>query len=142
MVMPFGRRPTDRSEADVPAKVDFDILWFNVYRPVLQGLGYRPVRADADVGSLIIKEMLQRLVLGDIVVADLTLPNANVYYEVGVRHAARKTGCILTAADWAKPVFDLAQMRQVRVRLGGARVGESSAITARAHLTEGLRRLV
>ncbi len=142
MVMPFGRRPTDRSEADVPAKVDFDLLWFNVYRPVLQGLGYRPVRADADVGSLIIKEMLQRLVLGDIVVADLTLPNANVYYEVGVRHAARKTGCILTAADWAKPVFDLAQMRQVRFPLADGLVGESSAITARAHLTEGLRRLV
>ena len=96
MVMPFGRKPVGRSEADVPAEVDFDLLWFRVYRPVLADLGYRPVRADADMGSLIITEMIQRLVLGDIVVADLTLPNANVYYEVGVRQAARETGCILT----------------------------------------------
>jgi hypothetical protein len=141
MVMPFGRRPTGRSEAGVPAEVDFDLLWFRVYRPVLQELGYRPVRADADVGSLIITEMIQRLVLGDLVVADLTLPNANVYYEVGVRHAAKKTGCVLTAADWARPVFDLAQMRQVRFPLADGVVDETSATTARAHLTEGLRRL-
>jgi hypothetical protein len=109
---------------------------------VLQGLGYRPVRADAEVGSLIIAEMIQRLVLGDIVVADLTLPNANVYYEVGVRHAARRTGCVLTAADWAQPLFDLSQMRQVRFPLAEGGIGKSTAITAHAHLTDGLRRLV
>jgi hypothetical protein len=142
MVMPFGRRPTDRSEAGIPAEVDFDALWFRVYRPVLGELGYRPVRADADVGSLIISEMLQRLVLGDLVAADLTLPNANVYYEVGVRHAARRTGCILTAADWARPVFDLAQMRQVRFPLPNGLVDDSSATAARARLSEGMKNLV
>lgn len=141
MVMPFGRRPTDRSEAGIPAEVDFDSLWFRVYRPVLQDLGYRPVRADADVGSLIVSEMLQRLVLGDLVTADLTLPNANVYYEVGVRHAARKTGCVLTAADWARPLFDLAQMRQVRFPLSNGLVDDSTATTARAHLTEEMQKL-
>ena len=142
MVMPFGRKPVGRSEADVPAEVDFDLLWFRVYRPVLADVGYRPVRADADTGSLIIIEMIQRLVLGDIVVADLTLPNANVYYEIGVRHAARETGCILTAANWAKPLFDLVQMRQVRFPLADGLLGESAVITARAHLKEGLGPLV
>jgi MAP3K TRAFs-binding domain len=141
MVMPFGRRPTDRNEAGIPAEVDFDLLWFRVYRPVLQDLGYRPVRADADVGSLIVSGMLQRLVLGDLVTADLTLPNANVYYEVGVRHAARKTGCVLTAADWARPLFDLAQIRQVRFPLSNGLVDDSTATTARAHLTEGMQKL-
>lgn len=139
MVMPYGRRPTGRSEAGIPAEVDFDALWLDVYSPVLQGLGYRTVRADADLGSLIISEMIQRLVLGDLVVADLTLPNANVYYEVGVRHAARKTGCVLVAAEWARPLFDLAQMRQVRFPLADGRIGKPAAITARAHLAEGLR---
>jgi hypothetical protein len=141
MVMPFGRRPTGRSETGVPPEVDFDRLWFNVYRPTLSELGYRPVRADSDVGSLIITDMIQRLVLGDLVVADLTLPNANVYYEVGVRHAARQTGCVLTAADWAKPVFDLAQLRQVRFPLADGLVDDPSAAKARAPLAEGLRLL-
>lgn len=142
MVMPFGCKPTGRSEVNLPAEVDFDLLWFRVYRPVLQDLGYQPVRADADVGSLIIVEMIQRLVLGDIVVADVTLPNANVYYEIGVRHAARESGCVLTAADWSQPVFDLAQLRQVRFPLANGLVDESSATTARAHLAEDLGRLV
>lgn len=92
--------------------------------------------------SLIITEMIQRLVLGDIVVAGLTLPNANVYYEIGVRHAARRTGCVLSAADWARPVFDLAQMRQVRFPLADGEITDSTAITARAHLADGLRRLI
>jgi Tetratricopeptide Repeats-Sensor len=142
MVMPFDRRSTGRGEAEVPSEIDFDLLWFRVYRPVLTELGYRPIRADADVGSLIITEMIQRLVLGDLVVADLTLQNANVYYEVGVRHAARRVGCILTAADWAKPAFDLAQMRQVRFPLADGLVGQPAVITAKAALIEGLRPLV
>jgi hypothetical protein len=141
MVMPFGRRPTGRSEPDVPAEVDFDALWLDVYRPVLEELGFRPVRADADVDALIITEMIQRLVLGDIVVADLTLPNANVYYEIGVRHAARKTGCILCSAKWAKPVFDLAQIRQVRFPLAEGGITPATANAARKQLTQELRRL-
>ena len=141
MVMPHGRRPTDRSEDGVPAEIDFDALWLRVYRPVLQDLGYQPEQADADVASLIITEMIQRLEPGDLVVADLTLPNANVY-EVGVRYAGGRTGCVLTAADWARPVFDLAQMRQARFPLANGLVDESAATTARAHLAGGMRKLL
>jgi hypothetical protein len=141
MVMPFNLKPTGRGEPTVPSEVDFDLLWFRVYRPVLADLGYRPVRADADVGALIITEMIQRLVLGDLVVADLSLPNANVYYEVGIRHAASRVGCVLAAADWAQPVFDLAQMRQVRFPLPDGTVPPPMAEVAREHLTAGLRPL-
>ena len=141
MVMPFNLKPTGRGESTVPSEIDFDLLWFRVYRPVLADLGYRPVRADADVGALIITEMIQRLVLGDLVVADLSLPNANVYYEVGVRHAASRVGCVLAAADWAQPVFDLAQLRQVRFPLPDGTVPPAVAEVARGYLAEGLRPL-
>ena len=139
MVMPFDVKPTGRAEPGVPAEVDFDRLWHLVYTPVLAGLGYRPVRADADLGSLIITEMIERLVFGDLVVADLTLANPNVYYEVGVRHAAVDEGCLLTAADWARPVFDLAQMRRVDFPLPDGSVGETAAAAARAVLADRLR---
>src|SRR4051794_27991521 len=118
MVMPFNRKPTGRTDEGVPAYVDFDALWHNVYKPVLeQDLGYRAVRADGDVGALIISQMIQRLAIADLVVADITLANANVYYEVGVRHAASERGCVLVGAAWARPVFDLDQMRQLRFPL-------------------------
>jgi hypothetical protein len=92
VVMPFDRKPTGVAESGAPAVVDFDALWRRVYLPVLSNLGYKAVRADRDVGALIISEMIQRLALADLVVADLSLPNANVYYEIGVRHAAKRVG--------------------------------------------------
>lgn len=52
----------------------------------------------------------------------MTIPNGNVYYEVGVRHAAKKTGCVLLAADWSKQLFDVAQMRTVRYPLSDGNV--------------------
>lgn len=111
VVMPFRRKPTGRTEQHVPAEVDFDALWERVYQPVLSDLGYQTVRADRDAGALIITQMIQRLAIADIVVADITLANANVHYEIGIRHAAKERGCVLIAADWARPVFDVDQMR-------------------------------
>src|SRR6218665_1580869 len=94
VVMPFGVKAVGQTEPNIPANVDFDALWERVYEPALRELGYEAVRADRDLGALIISEMIQRLAAADLVVADVTLPNANVYYEVGVRHAAQKRGCV------------------------------------------------
>ena len=142
MVMPFNRKPTGQTEKKVPSEVDFDALWERVYEPILEELGYRPVRADRDVGALIINQMIQRLAVADVVVADITLPNANVYYEIGVRHAAREKGCVLVGADWAQPVFDLKQMRALRFPLADGNVGKSAAKKALAALRKDLEALV
>jgi len=138
LVMPFNVKETGRNEPGVPAKIDFDALWARVYQPWLADRGYQVVRADRDVGALIIAEMIQRLAIADLVVADLTLPNANVYYEVGVRHAAQRKGCVLVAADWARPVFDLQQMRQLRFPLEDGNVGQPAADRAVQALDAGL----
>ena len=128
--MPFRRKPTGRTEKHVPAEVDFDALWERVYQPVLRDLGYRAVRADRDAGALIITQMIQRLAIADVVVADITLANANVYYEIGIRHAAKERGCVLIAADWARPVFDLDQMRQLRFPLTDGTFEDDEAVKA------------
>ncbi|WP_067672543.1 tetratricopeptide repeat-containing protein [Nocardia miyunensis] len=142
VVMPFGRKSVDRIEPHIPAAVDFDALWENVYRPVLTHIGYEAVRADRDIGALIIVDMIQRLTLADLVVADLTLPNANVYYEIGVRHAAQPHGCVLVAADWSRPVFDLAQMTQLRFPLPDGAVPVWVAEQAKLKLRKDLERFI
>lgn len=126
MVMPFRRKDT-HAPAPAPASIDFDALWEKAFCPALTALGYEPVRADQDLGALIIKEMLERLYFSDLVVADLTIPNGNVYYEVGIRHAAQSSGCVLIGADWARPLFDVDQMRQLRYALPEGEVTESTA---------------
>lgn len=105
MVMPFDPKKAGSERPGAPAEVDFNALWREVHEPVLAGLGYRRVRADSDLGALIIHEMVQRLAIADLVVADISLPNANVYYEN--RGPARRP------ATW---------LRARRGRLGGARV--------------------
>ena len=142
MVMPFDPKATGVTEKDVPAEVDFDALWERVYQPILEELGYQAVRADRDVGALIISEMIQRLAIADLVVADITLANANVYYEVGVRHAAKEKGCVLVGAEWARPVFDLAQMRQLRFPLADGTIGDDTAAAAKEKLTANVGPLI
>jgi hypothetical protein len=127
MVMPYGRKPTQVEPGRGPAEIDFNALWDRAFVPVIIALGYEPIRADQDLGALIIKEMLERLFFADLVLADMTIPNPNVYYEVGIRHAARDSGCVLLAADWSKQMFDVAQMRMVRYPLPEGEVTQTTA---------------
>jgi len=141
MVMPFGKKATGKPDESAPETVDFDELWHQVHKPVLMSLGYQAVRADCDVGAFVVAEMIQRLAVADLVIADISLGNANVYYEVGVRHAAQEHGCVLVAADWAEPVFDLRQMRRLQYPLADGAIGQDTASKAQQVLLAALRPL-
>ncbi len=127
MVMPFNRKHVDGARAGAPGEVDFDLLWHRAFYPAIEKLGYTPVRADADTGSLIIKDMIERLAFADLIIADVSIPNGNVYYEVGVRQVARETGCVLVAADWSRQLFDVDQFRCLRYGLGSSEVTDDEA---------------
>jgi hypothetical protein len=141
MVMPFGRKATQAEPGKGPAEIDFNALWDKAYFPLLQELGYQPVRADQETGSLIINQMLERLYFSDLVLADMTIPNGNVYYEIGLRHAARKEGCVLLAADWSRPLFDVAQMRMVRYPLPKGDLDDELAKTIRDALRPAIDKM-
>src|SRR6266849_10345086 len=141
MIMPYGRKPTQAEAGHGPAEIDFNALWDRAYVPVIEALGYEPVRADQDSGALIINQMLERLYFADLVLADMTIPNGNVYYEVGIRHAAKQTGCVLLSADWAKPLFDVAQMRTVRYPLPEGEIKPETATAFGAAVKNGIASL-
>ncbi|SAL27799.1 tetratricopeptide repeat-containing protein [Caballeronia humi] len=117
MVMPFGRKQTQAEPGKGPEEVDFNSLWDKAFFPLLAELGYRPIRADQETGALIINQMFQRLYFSDLVLVDLSVPNGNVYYEMGVRHSVKEKECVLLAADWSRQLFDVAQMRTLRYPL-------------------------
>jgi tetratricopeptide (TPR) repeat protein len=143
MVMPFGTKPTGAEPGKGPAQIDFNALWDKALRPMIENdLGYLPVRADQDAGSLIIQAMIERLAISDLVIADMTIPNANVYYEVGVRHAAKRSGCVLIAADWSKPLFDVAQMRRLTYPMPEGVVTDDSSSVIRQTLKDGIRQVM
>src|SRR4051794_37924978 len=132
MIMPFGRKATQVAAGRGPAEIDFNALWDRGYVPVINELGYEPVRADQDTGALIISQMLQRLYFADLVLAEMTIPNGNVYYEVGIRHAAKQTGCVLLAADWSTQLFDTRQMRAIKYPLPEGDFNDATAQAFRA----------
>ena len=109
--------------------------------PVIKALGYEPVRADQDTGGLIITQMLERLYFADLVLADMTIPNGNVYYEVGIRHAAKKTGCVLLAAEWSRQLFDVVQVRTVRYPLAEGNVTDVTTSAFQTAIKDDIRSL-
>jgi Tetratricopeptide Repeats-Sensor len=134
MVMPFRKKKVPEPKPPgAPAEVDCDALWDKAFRPAIEQLGYEAVRADYDAGTVIVKDMLERLAFADLVLADVSLPNGNVYYEVGLRHVARETSCILLAASWSRQLFDIDQFTSIRFALtdGGVPDEEAAAIRAK-----------
>ncbi|UGY19614.1 TRAFs-binding domain-containing protein [Bradyrhizobium septentrionale] len=141
MIMPYGRKATQADPKLGPAEIDFNALWDRAYVPAIKALGYEPVRADQDTSALIVSEMLERIYFADLVLADMTIPNGNVYYEVGIRHASQKTGCVLLAADWSKPLFDVAQMRTIRYPLPEGDIKPEAAAAMQAAIKEPIKAL-
>ncbi|MGR8965727.1 TRAFs-binding domain-containing protein [Rhizobium leguminosarum] len=141
MIMPYGRKATQSETGYGPAEIDFNALWDRGYVPTIKALGYEPVRADQDNGGLIISQMLERLYFADLVLADMTIANGNVYYEVGIRHAAQKAGCVLLAADWSKQLFDVAQLRTVRYPLPEGNITDDTAAAFQAKIKNGIASL-
>ncbi|GJH38340.1 TRAFs-binding domain-containing protein [Paraburkholderia largidicola] len=141
VIMPYGRKPTQADATRGPGEIDFNALWDRAYVPVIESLGYDAVRADQDTGSMIITQMLERIYYADLVLADMTIPNGNVYYEVGIRHAAKPTGCVLLAADWSQPLFDVAQLRTVRYPLANGDIDDATAQRIRDTISPGIEAL-
>lgn len=128
MVMPFRRKKVDEPlPPNAPAEINFDALWERAYWPAIEALGYLPMRADFDPSSAIVKAMLERIAFADLVLADVTLGNGNVYYEIGIRHVARDTNCVLIAAEWSRPLFDLSQIASVRFPLADGEIPKHEA---------------
>lgn len=141
MVTPFGVKDTHVTPGVGPAKVDFDQLWLKQFQPLIRDLGYEPVRADADLGASIIRDMIERLTLSDLVIADVSIQNANVFYEIGVRHAARDTGCVLVAAKWSRQPFDTQSMRYEPYELAGTVITDEEVASNRASLKPRVEQL-
>lgn len=115
VLMPFGRKPDDGG-----AVIDFDAVWTELIAPAIDSSGLEPLRADEEmVGGLIHKPMFERLILSEYAVADLTTANANVFYELGLRHAVREwTTLLIHAEGRGRLPFDVAPLRAVPYRLG------------------------
>lgn len=113
VLMPFGQK-TDASGL----LIDFDKVYEQLIKPAIETAGLKPIRADEEkAGGIIHKPMYERLILCDFAVADLTSANANVFYELGIRHAVRPGTTVMIFAETTRLPFDVGSLRALPYKL-------------------------
>ena len=106
--MPFGNASPEQ-------KKRFDGVYKGIIVPAVREAGYEPVREDisATPGS-IPKSIVTKLAEAEMVVADLTNINPNVFYELGIRHVFSKAGTVLIMNKGERIPFDNASYRVIQ----------------------------
>ena len=89
IIRPFGTK----------AGIDFDKVEHELIDPVLAATGIQGRTTGEIVAAGNIREdMFQLLLISDLVIADISIHNANAYYELGIRHALREKRTFLIRA--------------------------------------------
>lgn len=114
VLMPFGKKLGAAGTV-----INFDAVYKELIAPAISEAGLEPLRADEEMtGGIIHKPMFERLILCEYAVADLTTANANVFYELGVRHAVRQWSTVLLFTEGSTQLpFDVAPLRALPYRL-------------------------
>lgn len=111
VIGPIGQEASDiRHHADQ--------LFNHIIQPVAKECGYRHVeRADRlpNPGT-ITSQIIRHLAEDDLVIADLTGHNPNVFYELAIRHAVCKPVIQLIREGEPLP-FDIVQQRTIKFQL-------------------------
>jgi len=95
VIRPFGKK-TDSSGAEV----DFERIHQELIAPALEAadLGGGTTGEIVEPGN-IREDMFALILEADLVVCDVTVHNANVFYELGIRHALRKRRTVLIKGE-------------------------------------------
>jgi hypothetical protein len=108
VVSPIGKEGSDiRSRSDKILR--------HIVRPVCDELNYNAQRADEiSHVSLISRKVMHELLTADLVIADLTARNPNVFYELAVRHFIGKPVVQLIDQTEELP-FDVSDVNTIRL---------------------------
>ena len=93
---------------NVKEGVNFEAVDALLIQPALKAAGEEGATTTniAHAGN-IREDMFRLLVTADLVIADVSIHNANVFYELGVRHGLRPRGTLLIRAAVQEYPFDL-----------------------------------
>lgn len=113
VIMPFGQKRDILPDGQVQ-DIDFDQVYRLIIKPTVEKLRLECTRSDeVSKSGLIHKDMIARILNSDLVVVDITTLNPNVFYELGVRHTAQRSGTVLVRMA-KKPIpFNIGGMRVV-----------------------------
>jgi hypothetical protein len=135
-----GRQFLDTCFVMMPFGQWMDTYYREIYVPAIREAGLEPVRADElfSTGS-VIEQIWEQISRAKVLLADLTGKNANVFYELGLAHAANKP-VVFTTGQLEDVPFDLRHLRvavyDVRDPNWGEKLRSSLAIYLKAAKAE------
>lgn len=103
IIRPFGTKKDLKGN-----EIDFNKVADELISPALAAIGAegRETLDIVESGNIRV-DMFRRLLTADLVIADLSIHNANVFYELGIRHALREHGTLMLRCDADSFPFDL-----------------------------------
>ena len=97
----------------MPFDEEFEDIYDYLIHGPLSEVGYEVKRADDILNQRnIMEDIVQSIIGSDLIVADLSTANPNVYYELGLAHAFKKK-VILLAQEIKEVPFDLQSYRVI-----------------------------
>lgn len=104
IVRPFGTKVPSSREVGI----DFDKVEQELIQPALKEMGIQGGSTGKFLKAGNIREtMFEQLLKADLVIADVSVHNANVFYELGIRHALREKFTFIIRCSGDNYPFDL-----------------------------------
>lgn len=122
VVMPFGKKRHPSSCMEF----DFNDFYHKVFDSLNSDaeLDMAFVREDlVDTNGCVQTTMIEKLLLAEYVIADLSFSNANVFWELGVRHCAKPRTTFLISSEKHNP-FDLATDRTIQYKITNCEISD------------------
>lgn len=122
----------ENSETRVLANEKFELI----FEPVLKESGYTVTRADK-IGApgSISREIVSNVINSDLVIADVTDENPNVFYELAIRNAAKKPVIIFRGVNQPMP-FDIYDKRAIDIDRNQPRIWDNAKKALKTHIRE------
>lgn len=139
VIMPFKKKTVEGAE------IDFDSIYYDIFEPAIaavdlpEGGKLIPKRTDQDYFTANIDtEMYQYLEYSRFAFVDITGLNANVFYELGIRHHANQSGTAIFRQGDKVPPFDISHIKAFPYEYEPLEKVEASKDLIKKVLTESL----
>lgn len=98
----------------MPFEEQFQTIYYNAIKPVVEALGYSVSKADEDLRTGTIIEQIQDSIRDSLlIIADVSGKNPNVFYELGFAHGLNREVLIITQNEDDIP-FDISHIRHFK----------------------------
>lgn len=117
--------------------LNLDKTYEDIIKPLVESLNMECIRADEIKHSGVIdKAMYEALISADVVIADLSTYNANVFYELGIRHALKPYTTIIISEEELRYPFDIEHVVVHKYEHLGKDIGYSEVIRFKKEMRE------